>query len=110
MEVNLVDPSTDSSFQIRRVNMDAQIIDSLGYTEWDFSVRPIKYGDKSLNLVISVITDEGKKQKVYSDTIHIKADIKKEVGSFWSRYWQWLFTTFLIPVFVYLWKRKKKDE
>jgi hypothetical protein len=110
MEVMLVDPNGDSSFKIKQINNDQQVIDSLGYTEWIFSVTPLKSGNRSLNLVISIISSDGKKQKVYNDVVHIKSSISKEATTFWNKYWQWLFTTFLIPIFVFIWKRKNKKD
>ena len=110
MEVLLIDSSPDSAFSIKKINSDGQIIDSLDYTEWQFIVKPLKFGDRTLSLVVSVVRDGELKQKVYSDTIHVKNNIKKEVGNFWSKYWQWIITTFLIPIFVYFWKRKKKED
>ena len=110
MEVVLMDPDPDSSFAIKKTNSDEQIVDTFGYTEWTWTVKPLRHGRKTLNLVISVVRGDNVKQKVYSDTIHIKENVKGEVTTFWGKYWQWLFTTFLIPVFVYFWKRKKKDK
>ena len=110
MEVELVDASGDSSFTITRINTGRQIVDSNGYTQWIFAVRPIKNGEKRLSLVISVITGDDVKQKVYSDTIHVKNDVVKKVDNFWRKYWQWFATTIIIPLIVWLWNRKKKKD
>ena len=110
MEVELRDASGDSSFTITKINADKQIVDSEGYTQWCFSVRPIKNGEKRLSLVVSVITGDDRKQKVYSDTIHVKDDVVKKVDHFWSKYWQWIFTTILIPFIIWIWNRKKKKD
>lgn len=110
MDVSLVDESPDSSFIIKKINTETQLVDSDGYTQWIYSVRPIKHGEKKLLLVVSIIKGNNKKQIVYSDTIHVKENIGKEVTTFWGKYWQWLFTTFLIPIFVYFWKRKNKEK
>ncbi len=110
MEVDLLDSSPDSSFYIKKINANKQIVDTFGYTEWKFTVRPIKHGKKSLNLVISIILGHAKKQIVYTDNVHVKDSISKEVGKFWKGEYKWLFSTFLIPIFIYFWKRKGKKE
>lgn len=110
MYVDLIDSSPDSSFIIKKINDNEQMVDSSDYTEWVYSVRPIKNGDKKLSLVISIIKDGNKKQIVYSDTIHVKDNIVKDVKTFWGKYWQWLFTTFLIPIFIYFWKKRDKKN
>jgi hypothetical protein len=110
MYVDLIDSSPDSSFVIKKINDNEQLVDSNDYTEWVYSVRPIKNGDKKLSLVISIIKGANKKQIVYSDTIYVKDNIVKEVKSFWEKYWQWLFSTFLIPIFIYFWKKRDKKN
>ena len=107
MSVTLIDSSPDSAFSIKNINSNGQIIDSVDYTEWHFVVQPIKAGQKSLSLVISIMKDGEVKQKVYSDTIHIKNNIPIVAEKFWVKYWQWLATTIIIPLIVYFWKRKK---
>ena len=110
MDVTLMDSSPDSSFVIKRINTETQLIDTDGYTQWIYTVRPIKHGDKKLDIIVSIIRGDNKKQIVYSGTVHIKESLTKEVNTFWGKYWQWLFTTFLIPIFIFFWKKKKKSE
>lgn len=110
MDVILVDSSPDSSFSIKNINTSGQIIDSVDYTEWKFGAKPLKPGRKTLNLVVSIISESGIKQKVYSDDIQVKANIGGEVKSWWGKYWQWMFTTIIIPLVIYFWKRKKKED
>lgn len=110
MEVSLVDesPEDDKSFKVTKVNSDQQSIDE-DYSEWIFNVQPIKTGDKKLNLVVSIIRGNSKKQVVYTDVIHVRNNVKKEVKSFWDKYWQYILSTFAIPLSVYFWQRKKKN-
>lgn len=110
MEVTIKDESTgtDKYFEISKINNDQQLIESDDYTEWIFNVKPLKFGNKKLNIVISIVKDGSKKEIVYTDSIYIKMNVKNEVISFWGKYWQWSFTTFIIPIFIYFWKRKNK--
>lgn len=112
MEVTIKDESTgeDRYFEISKVNDDEQYIDDDEYTEWVFNVRPVKFGNKRLNIVISMIKNGSKKEVVYTDTVFIKMSVKNQVLTFWQKYWQWSFTTIIIPVFLYFWRRRKKES
>jgi hypothetical protein len=111
MEVTFKDESTedDPSFIISKINNDQQIIDG-NYTEWIFNVKPIKHGDKKLNLIISIIKDDNKKQIVYTDTIYVRDSITLQIKLFWFKYWQYLISTFIIPIFIFIWKRRKSKR
>ena len=112
MEVTLKDesPDNDPSFIISQINNDQQIVDNDGYTEWIFNVQPVKHGNKKLNLVISIVKNDAKKQIVYTDNIVVKESIKGEVKTFWEKYWQYIISTFLLPLFYFIWKRFSKKD
>lgn len=111
MEVKLKNGQPDSTFQIRTINDGIQIIDSISYTEWKFSVKPLKSGTGSLVLVVSIISGTDVKQTVYTDNVKIVSNPIGWWKRFWSSEYKWLFSTFLIPIFIYFWKNKnKKDE
>jgi hypothetical protein len=115
MEVKLVDPSPDNdpSFNIKSVNKSEQVIEDEVYTQWDFTVVPLKSGDHELKLVVSIIKGGEVKEQVWSDNIRVKNNVPEKVLTFWEKYWQWLLTTIIIPLVVYFWKKredkKKKD-
>ena len=108
MEVSLLDSSPDTSFLITKANSSDQFVDTSDYTEWKFTVRPIKHGKKSLNLVISMFRDGERKQKVYTDTIEVKDDVKGDFLAFISKYWQWILASLVLPFIIAIWKEKKK--
>lgn len=112
MTVELVDGSPDDqkSFTIVKENSDKQLIDSNDYTEWIFDVTPLRAGNKKLNLVISIIKGTDVKQKVYSDIITVKSDYVKEGLTFWEKYWQWSFSTLIIPFIIFLYKRRTEKK
>lgn len=110
MEVMLIDSSPDSAFNIKKINKNTQIIDDIDYTEWIFIVKPLKPGKRSLNLVISIVTGDNIKQKVYTDSVQVQNNIAKQVKGFWEIHWKWLFTTLIIPIFVYFWKKRNKKN
>lgn len=110
MEVNLVD--ANGAFKITKINTDKQLVDST-YTEWKFSVIPIKSGTNKLNLVVSIIKGEDIKQVVYSDEIYVKANAPAQIKTFWYDNWKWSMEKILIPVITWLfgmWWGKRKER
>ena len=109
MEVEIVDP-TSNSFLIVKNNSDIQLIDSTGYTEWVYDITPNKSGKLKLNIIVSTIRKNGKKQVVYFDDVYVKSNPIVVVKTFWEKYWQWIFSTIFIPLTIWLYNRKKKKK
>jgi hypothetical protein len=97
MEVALV-PDDAKDFEIKQLNEKKQIVDSLNFTVWEFIVIPQRTGKKNLNLVVSIISDKGKREIVMYDEVSVVSDIKKQVTSFWDLNWKWSLDSILIPL------------
>ncbi|NBO22630.1 hypothetical protein EBU94_04725, partial [bacterium] len=87
------DIETNPSFNITKINSSQQELDTNLYTTWNFRVEPIKSGESQLNLVISIINGDNKKEIVYSDKVLIKSNISKEILNWWETEWKWAFST-----------------
>ena len=96
MQVEMVD--ANKAFLITSSNSQIQIVDSIEYTEWIFDVKPIKSGNHPLNIVSSIITDDGRKDKTYSHTVYVKMNIVSQSKSFWQEEWKWIFSSLIIPL------------
>ena len=90
MEVVVIDPSPSESknFNILKQNSDKQIIDDDDYTEWVYSVQPLKSGNLKLNIIVSIIKDDNLKQVVYFNTTYVKSNTGVVVKTFWEKNWQ----------------------
>jgi hypothetical protein len=110
MQVEIVDPHADKAFDVVKSNSSVQIVDTLDYTEWQFALTPVRSGIFQINIITSIIIDGNKKEKVYEAKILVKANHKKVIKSFWSKHWQWLFTTLFIPFGVFIYKRRKESK
>jgi hypothetical protein len=110
MEVEVIDPSPEDrkSFEIVKSNEDIQMVEDSGYTEWIYGVTPLKTGTLKLNIVISIIKGEDKKQIVYFDDIYVKSNHKENTKEFVSKYWQWFMSTIIIPFVVWFYNKRKK--
>lgn len=96
-------------FTIKSLSTQIQNIDDVSYTEWEWVVTPKMSGDSPLKLVIK-IKDFKKDIVVFNKTIKVKTNATVVVESFFDKYWQWLFTTVIIPLFVWYWNRKKRKD
>jgi hypothetical protein len=117
MSVNLIDlsPADDKAFEITTGDNAVQVVDSGDtYTQWTWNVTPIKVGNAKLQIVVAVVRDGGEKDMVYEDTVEVQNDIPTQLLLFWNKYWQWIIGTFLLPFFLWMYKRKndkdKKDK
>jgi len=97
------------AFDIKALSTPIQNIDNESYTEWEWVVTPKKSGDSPLKLIIRV-KDLNKDIVVFNKNIKIKKNVTVAVGGFFEKYWQWLMTTIIIPIFIYFWNRKKKKR
>lgn len=113
MEVNLIDssPSDYKMFDIVPNNTGVQLVeDNEEVTQWTWDITPVRSGTSKLKIVISIIRDGVAKETVYEDTVVVRADVTKTVPFFISKYWQWIFSTLIIPIVIWYYKRKKKKE
>lgn len=95
------------NFNIVALSTPTQNIDDESYTEWEWVVTPKKSGETPLKLVIK-LKDLNKDIVVFNKTIKIKSNVPVIVEGFFEKYWQWIMTTIIIPIFIYFWNRKRK--
>lgn len=97
------------NFNIHPLSTPTQNIDSQSYTEWEWNVVPKKSGDTPLKLVIR-LKKLNKDIVVFNKTIKVKTNVTVVVEGFFDKYWQWIMTTIIIPIFIYFWNRKRKRK
>ena len=84
MEVELVDFSSDKSFEIRNFSSTEQFTEQDDFTQWIFFVKPLKEGNHTLYLKISVVQviegRERKKEVVLEKAVNVStlADTQKD--------------------------------
>ena len=96
-------------FEITSLSTKTQDIDVEGYTEWDFIVTPKIAGHSQLKLVVKV-KNLDKDIIVFNRNIEVDSNVPVVVRGFFEKYWQWLVTTLVIPIFIYFWNQKKKKR
>ena len=110
-----------SDFEIRPVapggENHEQFIEENGHADWVWSVKPLKGGEKHLVLVAAVVLHiqgltETKTINTFNTTITVKVVPHpwQKVGSFIASSWQWLWTTLLVPLAGWLFRRRLKER
>lgn len=110
MGVKLSNIGGENDFDIRLLNSEVQVIEEgNSYTSWEWVITPLRSGNKKIKMVI--IIKEGdfvKDIPVYEDYIYIRSSPGFYLWGFLEKYWQWLMGTIIIPLFLFIWSRKKK--
>jgi hypothetical protein len=107
--------STDEAFIVTPQNTDRQLIEDQEYTEWGWLVKPLKSGNSYLKLIIKIRIDSDgeatyKDIVVFDKNIKVKSDIKYDLKTWLSKYWQWLMTTIIIPLVIFFYKKRKNKD
>lgn len=103
----------NEEYKIVSNSTETQDIEDQGYTEWEWSVEPLKSGNNTLRLVVKVqIRDNGvfKDIVVFEKQIPIKSNAVYSLKKFVTSQWHWITTTFMLPLFIWWYKRKKEKE
>lgn len=103
-------------FIITNLSPNEQALSETDKTEWLWTLRPKSPGLHEINLTITAeVTVDSKFSKYHIRTFDKQVMIEitpiQIVESWWSKYWQWVFATLLIPFGKWLYeKRKNKKE
>lgn len=101
----------DGLFEVSMVNKnEKQSLSEFGYTEWVWRVRPLKSGNHYIKMLITI---SGRDIVVYEKSIPVESNWKFSFSNWFSKWWQaitaTIITPILIPFFIWLYKKRKKD-
>lgn len=107
--------ASKDDYLIESLSTETQNLETLGYTEWAWNVKPVKGGNNVLKLIVKVRVEQGDEKffkdiVVFEKNISIKTNLGYSIETFFAKYWQWFMTTFLIPLFLWWYNRKKKKK
>ena len=94
MKVTLT-PDEDGVFQVKSLSADEQLMSGDDYSQWVWSVTPLKSGTHNLYLTVNVVVDvpglgaQEKEIPVLTQAVRVQADAAYSAGQFWSSNWQW---------------------
>jgi hypothetical protein len=105
----------DPYFDIKPLDDTEQLVTNRGFTEWSFTVVPLRSGRLPLHVRITAIVraagiEKTKDFPVKDEIIQVRVSPMAAVGSFVSKNWQWLWSTILVPLALWLWNRRRKNK
>lgn len=107
---------TAADFDLKDVTPNEQALSSTEPTEWLWELRPKSVGNHEIKLtVVAVIKVDNESSehhiKTFDKVIKVTITPPQVILGWLSKYWQWLISTLIIPmaIFVYKTKFKKKD-
>jgi hypothetical protein len=87
---------TGNNFDIKSLSHEDQPVTGEGFTQWDWDVVPLKSGNQSLLLSVTVrikIPNDGEETKdypVFEREIKVKVNLIYSTKNFIKSYWQWI--------------------
>lgn len=111
IEANLTAPN----FKIDAVTPEQQAITSTQPTEWLWKLTPQSAGAHEVSLSVIAIVDVGDKSamhhiKTYEQNVVIEIKTTQLIADWFKKYWQWLFSTLIIPLVIWFYKNKFKKS
>jgi hypothetical protein len=105
----------DPYFDIKSLSDTEQLITNNGFTEWSFTVIPLQSGNLPLHVRVTAIVraagiEKTKDFPVKDEIIQVRVSPMAAVGSFVSKNWQWLWSTILVPIALWLWNRRRRNK
>lgn len=94
------------------VNEGKQAVDLNGPTEWLWNIRPKSTGAHKIHLTISAVVEiDGTTKaerliRTFDHEITVIITPEDQLKSWLKEYWQWLFSTLLLPLGMWLWKKR----
>ena len=107
---------TGLGFEIQPITPVRQLVGGEGVTEWRWQVDPDEPGQQQLYLSISAVIDYKGNQsprtvRTFERTLNvtnIPGDPGRSLNDFLSENWQWLISTLVIPLGLWLLHRRRK--
>lgn len=107
--------SEPDDFKITALSTEVQDIEKTGYTEWEWTVMPLQSGENPLKMIVKVrIKTDG--DEVFKDIVVFEKNLKVQANWFYSiqqfiiNFWQWILSSVIFPILIWLYKRKKKED
>jgi hypothetical protein len=113
MSATLVGDS--DKFQITPLSTELQNIEKMGYTEWEWVIKPMKGGKNFLKLIVKVrLKEDGdeffKDITVFDKSIDVSSNPRFTIWQFIQNYWQWIMSSVIIPLVIWWWKNRKDQS
>ena len=107
MKAKIIDmsPRHEPSFYIESMGEEEQNLSTSKEAYWNWKIEPLKQGQHKLKLSVQVILSDDDKINLPPRDIMVtifatKVSFSEKVRDFFSKYWQWIITAILLPIFI----------
>lgn len=104
--------SGGAGLDVQALGKDEQSVAGGGFAEWRWNVTPKRTGSQRLTVtIIAHLTypngrDIPKTLRTLTQMVEVSANVGDSVKTFLASYWQWLTTTLIIPIGLFLYRRR----
>lgn len=106
---------TATDFEVTNVTPEQQILADIEPTEWLWDLRPKTPGEHDIKLTVTAIVkaagDESLHHlKTFEKTVKVKITLWQVISGWVNKYWQWVISTLIIPLVIWLYKERVKKK
>lgn len=105
---------TAPDFEVEAITPERQAISTTSNTEWLWNLTPKSVGEHQVYLTITafVYVDESnfieRHIRTFQKVVVIEVTPEQVIKAWFGKYWQWLWSALLLPIFLYFRKKYKK--
>ncbi len=97
------------------VEKGRQAVDPNRVTEWRWTLTPKKMGTHKVNISVSAVVEVGGDRaerlvKIFDRDVMIIVSTVDAIKFFLLSYWQWMWSAIILPIGLWFWKHRKKDD
>jgi hypothetical protein len=103
-------------FDVIEVTKDGrQLLNLTGPTEWRWTLTPNKIGEYKVNVTVSAVIEIGNDRaerliKVFNHEVTVFVTPTDAAKYFFSKNWQWLWSTLVLPFGIWIWRDRSKKK
>jgi len=108
--------SGGAGVDVQALGKDEQSVAGGGFAEWRWNVTPKRSGSQRLTVtIIAHLTypngrDIPKTLRTLTRKVEVNANAGDSIKTFLASYWQWLTTTLIIPIGLFLYRRRANRD
>jgi hypothetical protein len=109
IKLSIIDPIKEN-FEITALSSEEQVLKEGSNTVWSWTITPKKNGSNLLILraTVKLKSKDGESFKdidVLERLINVKSSLISDAGIFWKEHWEWMITTFILPIITFFFVR-----
>jgi hypothetical protein len=105
---------TAPDFEVKAVTPERQILNRTDNTTWLWTLKPKSVGKHKIDVgivaIIKLDHEETEYQiKTFKKTVEIEITATQIIVAWFSKYWQWIVSTIVLPLLLWAYKNRKRS-